>query len=76
MKYLSLLGALAVIYLVLVRQSPVAAVHQAVVAADAATLSTGPRAPAPSPGSALKQPIDRTHAALQQVQARNGDGEF
>jgi hypothetical protein len=77
MKYLAVLAVLVVIYLVLARESPVAEVTEAVAQSEAAPLTQGPRDPAPATGgSALKRPIDRTHAVLEQVKARNGDGEF
>ena len=77
MKYLFLLAAVAVVYLVLARNSPVAAVQEAVAASEAAPLTTGPREPAaPAATSGLKAPLDRTHAVLEQVKARNGAGEF
>ncbi len=68
---------MAVVYLVLARNSPVASVQDAVTASEAAPLSTGPREPAaPAATSALKAPLDRTHAVLEEAQARNGVGEF
>ena len=77
MKYLFLLAAVAVVYLVLARNSPVAAVQEAVTASEAAPLTTGPREPAaPAATGSLKAPLDRTHAVLEQVKARNGAGEF
>jgi hypothetical protein len=79
MKYLLLLGGVAIIYFVLVRNAPVASVKEAITASEVAPLTTGPRAAAPVPGApttSLKSPIDRTHAALDQVKSRNGDGEF
>lgn len=69
-----LLAGVALIYFLLVRQTPVAPVVQAVTAQEAAPLTTGPRNPPAS--SALKQPLDCTRAALGQVRQRNGDGEF
>jgi len=76
MKYLALLAVLVVIYLVLARNSPVEQVKDAVAQSEAAPLTQGAREPQPAAGSALKRPIDRTHAVLDQVKARNGDGEF
>ena len=77
MKYLFLLAAVAVVYFVLARNTPVSAVKEAVTASAAAPLTTGPRAPAlPAASSSLKVPFDRTHAALEQVKQRNGAGEF
>ena len=77
MKYLFLLAAVAVVYFVLARNSPVAAVQEAVTASEAAPLTTGPSEPAaPAATSSLKAPLDRTHAVLEQVKARNGAGEF
>ncbi len=76
MKYLSVLGALVIICILLTRHSPVSGVQQAVAEADAIAPPATAPAPSPSAGTALKQPIDRTKAVLQQVKARNGDGEF
>ncbi|MCE9610003.1 MAG: hypothetical protein K8R23_07315 [Chthoniobacter sp.] len=77
MKYLFLLAAIAVAYFVLARGTPVAPVAQAITASEAAPLTSGPRAPAaPAGTNVLKSPIDRTHAVLEQVKPRNGDGEF
>ena len=77
MKYLFLLAAVAVVYFVLARNSPVTAVTEAVTASEAAPLTTGPREPAPPAAtSSLKAPLDRTHNVLEQVKARNGAGEF
>jgi hypothetical protein len=77
MKYLYLLAGVAVVYFVLGRQSHVAPVVQTIVASEAAPLTTGPRAEASAPGTnSLKNPIDRTHAVLEQVKARKGNGEF
>jgi hypothetical protein len=76
MKYLGLLVALVIIYLVLARESPIAQVQDAVVQTEAAPLTQGPRDPAPTAGSALKRPFDRTHEALDAVKARHGTGEF
>ncbi len=77
MKYLALLGALVVICLVLTRQSsPVAGVQQSMAEADAIAPPSIAPAPSPTAGAALKQPIDRTKAVLEQVKARNGEGEF
>ena len=77
MKYLFLLAAVAVVYFVLARNSPVTAVQEAVTASEAAPLTTGPREPAPPAAtSSLKAPLDRTHTVLEQVKARNGAGEF
>jgi hypothetical protein len=76
MKYLGVLIVLVIISLFLTRQAPVASVKEAIVQSEAAPLSEGGREPAPPAGSSLKQPFDRTHAALEKVKARNGDGEF
>jgi len=77
MKYLFLLAAVAVVYFVLARNTPVHSVTEAVTASDAIPLTTGPREPAPpAASSALKAPLDRTHAVLDQVKQRNGAGEF
>ena len=77
MKYLFLLAAVAVVYFVLARNTPVNSVKEAVIASEAAPLTTGPREPAPPAATnALKAPLDRTHAVLDQAKARNGAGEF
>ncbi len=76
MKYILLLLGVAVIYLVLVRSSPVKEVAQTMASPEVAPLTTGPKEIAAPSGTALKQPIDRTRAVLEQVKARNGNGEF
>ena len=77
MKYLFLLAVVAVVYFVLARNTPVSSVTEAITASEAAPLTTGPREPAaPAATSALKAPLDRTHAALDQVRQRNGAAEF
>jgi hypothetical protein len=78
MKYVLLLVGVALIYFVLVRNSPVKAVAQTVTAQEAAPLTTNPQQPpAAAPATtALKRPIDRTREVLGQVKQRNGTGEF
>lgn len=76
MKYLAVLAVLAIVYLVLARQAPVADVTEAMAQADAVPLAQGAREVAPAATSSAKRPIDRTNAVLQQVKERNGDGEF
>lgn len=81
MKYVLLLAGVALLYYFLIREAPVKPVAQAVTGQEVAPLTTGPRhAPAPSASApattALKRPLDRTHAVLDQVRQRNGDGEF
>lgn len=77
MKYLFLLAAVAVVYFVLARHTPVSAVTETVTAAEVAPLTAGPREPAPPAAThALKAPLDRTHAVLDQVKQRNGAGDF
>lgn len=76
MKYLGLLVALVIVYLILARESPIDQVKDAIVATEAAPLSQGGRDPAPGAVSTLKRPLDRTHEVLEQVKTRNGDGEF
>lgn len=76
MKYLALLAAVAVIYFVLARRTPVTEVKEAMAQTEVQPLTQGPRAVAAPATSALKRPLDRTHAVLDQVKARNGGGEF
>jgi hypothetical protein len=76
MKYVFLLLGVAAIYYFLARSAPVAPVTQAVTAAEVAPLTTGSRETAAPASNALKRPIDRTHAVLDQVKQRNGKGEF
>ena len=77
MKYLFLLATVAIVYFVLARNTPVNSVKEAMTQSEAAPLITGPRDPAPPAAtSSLKAPLDRTHAVLEQVKARNGAGEF
>ena len=75
MKYLSLLAAVAIIYVILARQSPVAEVTKTIAQPELAPLTSGSREVAPQ-STALKRPFDRTHEALSAVQKRNGTGEF
>jgi hypothetical protein len=77
MKYVFLLAAVAVVYYFLSRSAPIAPVVKTVTAQEVAPLTTGPRNPPPAASStALKRPLDRTHAVLDQVKQRNGNGEF
>jgi hypothetical protein len=76
MKYLALLAALAVIYYILARESPLDRVQEAVVQTEATPLTQGSREPAPAATTAFKRPFDRTHEVLDAVKARNGNGEF
>ena len=76
MKYLGPLIVLAIIYFILARESPVDQVKEAIVQTEAAPLTQGGRDPAPTAGSTLRRPIDRTHEVMEKVKSRNGDGEF
>jgi hypothetical protein len=86
MKYVSLLLGVALIYYVFVRNSHVDPVVKEVTASEVAPLTTGPRetkaaaTPQSAAGQAahdaLKKPLDRTRAVLDQVKQRNGNGEF
>ncbi len=78
MKYLALLVGVAIIYLIFIKQSPVASVTEAITQTEITpTVSGAPTAtPAPVSGSGLRRPFDRTHAALDAVRARNGASEF
>ncbi len=71
-----LLLGVAAVYFFLIRSAPVKPAVQAVTAQDVAPLTTGPRASAAPAGTALKRPLDRTNAVLDQVKQRNGSGEF
>ena len=81
---MSLLLGVALIYFIFVRNSHVDPVVKEVTASGAAPLTTGPRETAAASRSAagqaahdaLKQPLDRTRAVLDQVKQRNGNGEF
>ena len=74
MKYLLLLGAAAVIYFVLARNTPVAPVVEAVKQAEVVPLTTGDRNVKPAT-TALKRPFDRTHEALAAEGRRMKDEE-
>lgn len=76
MKYLAVLAIVAIVYVVLSRQTPVAQVTEAVAQTEVQPLTQGGRDVAPAMSTALKRPLDRTNAVLQQVQDRNGAGEF
>ena len=83
MKYLFLLATVGAGYFFLLHKAPVAPAIQAVTQQEVAPLTTGPRgntepvstAAAPQ-SNYLKRPIDRTKEVLNQVAARNGNGEF
>jgi hypothetical protein len=80
MKFLFLLGAVVVIYVVFVREPPVEPVKEVVPqthAAQPAPVASAPRDPvAAAVTSGIRRPIDRTHAVMDQVRGRNGAGEF
>ena len=80
MKYLAMLGAVAIIYWIFARETPIAAVTQAMTQTEIAPAPTAPgiRQPTPAPpaGSGLRRPMDRTRSTLDAVRARNGAGEF
>jgi hypothetical protein len=77
MRYLALLAVVAIVYFVLARRAPVADVKEAMAQTEVQPLTRGPREVAPVPAtSSIKRPLDRTHAVLDQVKARNGGGEF
>jgi hypothetical protein len=65
MKYVFLLAAVALVYFILIRQSPDAKVTDAIAHPEAADTTIN-----------LKRPIDRTNEVLDQVKSRNGNGEF
>ena len=71
-----LLAAVGGIYAYLTHHTPVAPVVEAATGREAAALATSPREATPAHTNALKAPIDRTHAVLEQVKGRNGKGEF
>ncbi|MEA3213614.1 MAG: hypothetical protein QOE70_6671 [Chthoniobacter sp.] len=76
MKYLAILAAILAACFVLARELPLEPVKQAIVQSEAAPLVQGGRTIAPGGVTALKRPLDRTQAVLEQVKARNGDGVF
>jgi hypothetical protein len=65
MKYVYLLAAVALVYFILIRHSPVAKVTDAITHPESADTTIN-----------LKRPIDRTNEVLEQVKSRNGNGEF
>jgi hypothetical protein len=75
MKYVAIIAVVAIVYFVLARHTPVAAVQQSISQSEVAPLTTGSREAAPA-STSLKRPFDRTHEVLDQVQKRNGKGEF
>lgn len=76
MRYVAILAVLAIVYVVLARRSPVAEVKEAMTQTEVQPLTQGPREVAAPAASSIKRPLDRTHAVLDQVKARNGGGEF
>lgn len=77
MKYLALIGVVAVIYVVFIRVSPVKEVSDAVTQTEAAPLVSPARPAEAAPVSnSIKRPLNRTHQVLDQVRGRNGNGEF
>ena len=78
MKYLFLLATLGVGYYLLSREAPVAAVTESLAETKAAPniSATVTSSDTGASSNALKRPLDRTHAALGQVEQRNGAGEF
>ena len=65
MKYVFLLGGVALVYFILIRHAPISKVKDAIVHPEAA-----------GSGINLKRPIDRTNEVVDQVKSRNGNGEF
>lgn len=76
MRIVALLIVVLAVYLYFARQSPVAPVVEQITAQEVVPLTTGPRAGVPTGSSSAARPFQRTDAVLQQVQQRNGDGEF
>lgn len=88
MKYLALLGALVIIYLVAAQMRSTSsgtksAVAEAVAEADkvnptAAHAQPAPAAPGATPAAktSLRAPIDRARELNNVVKQRNGSGEF
>ena len=70
MKYLFIMAVVAAAYLVLGKQAPVQPVKAALSNAEAAPLVAGSHPVTAPEGSALKRPLDRTHAVLEQQSAR------
>lgn len=83
MKYLSLLGALAIIYIVASQMSSTSkSVKSSIAEAEEEAAKVNPRS---TPGqvagttpaaSSLKAPIQRAQELQNLVKQRNGDGEF
>jgi len=65
MKYVFLLGGVAIVYFVLIRHAPISQVKEAIVHPEAADTRIN-----------VARPINRTNEVLDQVKTRNGDGEF
>lgn len=90
MKYLGIIAALVIVYLVAAQMlsttkgtnsSFAAAEAEAVAmepakAAAAASASPAAATPAPTAGASLRRPLDRARALNGVVSERNGDGEF
>ena len=76
MKYLLIVGALVVICVMFLRKPSIPPRTETNAQSAAAAVAPVPQ-PASAPAStALKRPIDRTHQVLDQVEKRNGAGEF
>ncbi len=76
MRYLAILAIVAVIYLALAQKTPVTGVKEAMAQTEVQPLTQGARDVAPAASASIKRPLDRTSAVLQQVEMRNGGGEF
>ena len=83
MKYLSLLGALAIVYVVAAQMGSTSkSVKSSIAEAEAEAAKVNPQStPAPKAGatpaaSSLRAPIQRAEEMLNVVKQRNGDGEF
>ena len=86
MKYLGIIAALVIVYLVAgqmlsptgANSSFAAAEAEAVAMEPAKAASATPAAatPAPTAGASLRRPLDRARALNGVVSERNGNGEF
>ncbi|MEQ1860674.1 MAG: hypothetical protein ABMA13_12135 [Chthoniobacteraceae bacterium] len=78
MKFVGLLAVLAIIYLLVSRQSRSGFATEAMKEADAVVATPRPQAAPPAPPApattGLRAPIDRTRGVLDQAKQRNSGG--
>ncbi len=77
MRYILLILALAIVYIVLARSSSIAPAKTAITESmEAANPQPAAGAPATAHTNAFKAPLDRTHAVLDQVRTQKAADQF